>query len=214
MCSPLFSITAWHLLLHEQSNVLHSSMDIFSHSPFKLVHSSSMFFGFISFALSFSNFQTFSIGFMSGLWAGHSVTVTSFSERNVLTDFSVWYGALSCINTAGWFITVLKLGTCFFNITLYTVVLILPCSLTKGPVQATAIMPCTITLPLPNLMQLLVHWGKYRSLGLRWTNLLLSQPNRLNLDSSLKWTQSYYSLVHMTCSVANFNWLILFFFEM
>ena len=44
------------LLLHERINVLHSSTDIFSHSPFKLFHSSSTFFAFFSLALSFSNF--------------------------------------------------------------------------------------------------------------------------------------------------------------
>ena len=40
------------------------------------------------------------------------------------------HGTLSCINKAGWLIAVLKLGTtCFFNISLYTVALILLCSL-------------------------------------------------------------------------------------
>ena len=122
----------------------------------------------------------------------------------------MWHRVLSCINTAGWLIAVLKLGTCFFNISLYTVALILPCSLTRGPVPVTEIMPNPITLPPPNLTLLLVHWGDYRSLGLRWTNLLSSQPKRLNL-THLKWTQSS---VHKTCSVANFNRLILFFLEM
>ena len=154
MCRPLLSKTAWHLLLHKQINVLHWSTDIFSHSPFKLVHSSLTFLGFFSLALSFSNFQTFSIGFMSGLWAGHSITVTSSSERNVLTDFAVWHRALFCINTAGWLIAVFKLGTSFFNISLYTVALNLSCSLTRGPVPAAEIMPNTITIPPPNLMLL------------------------------------------------------------
>ena len=113
---------------------MHSSTDTFSHSPFKLVHSSSTFLGFFSWVHSFSHFQMFSIGFMSDLWAGHSIKVTSFPERNVLTYFAVWHGALSCINTAGWLIAVLKLGTtCFFKSPLSTVVLILPCSLTRGP---------------------------------------------------------------------------------
>ena len=157
MCRPLLSITAWHLLLHKWINVLHSSMDIFSDSPFKLIHSSSMFLEFFSLALSFSNFQTFWIGFMSGLWAGRSITVTSSSERNVLIDFAMWYRVLSC---------------CFFNIPLYTVVLILPCSQIRSPVPVAEIMPNTITLHLPNLMLLLVHWGEYRFLGLHLMNLL------------------------------------------
>ena len=128
---------------------------------------------------------------MSGFWVGHSITVTSSSERNVLTVFTVWHRALSCINIAGWLIAVLKLGiTCFFDISLYTVVLILPYSLTRGPIPAAEIMPNTIILPLPNLTLLLVHSGKYCSFGQRQMNLLLSQPNRLNFDSSLEHCQS------------------------
>ena len=188
MCSSLLSITAWYLWLHEQINVLHSSSDIFSHSPSKLVHSSSTFLWSFFFALSFSFFQTFSIGFVSGLWAGYSITVTFSSERNILTAFAVWHGALSYIKTAGWLIVVLKLDSCFFIISLYTVSLILPCSLTRGLVPALEIMPNTITLPLPNLTLLIEHRVEYRSLGLHRTNLLPSQPNRLNFDSSLKWT--------------------------
>ena len=215
-----------------------------------------MFLGFFSLTLSFRNFQIFSIGFMSGLWAGHSITVTSSSERNVLTDFAVWHGALSRINTAGWLIAVLKLGTAgFFNISLYTVALIQLCSLIRGSVPASEIIPNTITLLPPNsivndgvlnslrthffqlkkclwfkfglywvlkimmviflyIYWILVHWGEHRSLGLHWTNLLPSQPNRLNFDSSLKWTQPHCSSVQMTCSMANFNHLICFFLEM
>ena len=215
MCWPWLSITAWHLLRPKRINVLHSSTDISSYSPFKLVHSSSIFLGFFSLALSFYNFQTFSIGFMSGIWAGHSKTVTSSSERNVLTDFAVWHRVLSCMNTAGWWIAILKLGkTCFFNISLYTIMLILPCSLTRDPVPSSEIMPNTITLSPPNLILLFVHWGKCCSLGQCQMNLLPSQPNRLNFDSLLKWKQSHCSSIHMMCSVANFNQLILFFLEM
>ena len=173
MYGPLLSITDWYLLLHEQINVLLSSTDIFFHSPFKLVHSSLAFPGFFSLALLFSNFQTFSLGFMCWLWANHTITVTFSSERNVLTDLAVWHEVLSCINTASWLIAVLKFGTvCFFNISLYTVALILPCSLRRGPVSAAEIMPNTITLPPPNLTLLLVHWGEYLSLGLHWTKFL------------------------------------------
>ena len=101
MCSHLLSIIAWLLLLHEWINVLHSSAYFFSYSPFKLIHRSSMFLGFFSLALSLSSFQAFLIGFMSEIWAGNLITVTSSSERNVWTDFAVWNGALSYINTAG-----------------------------------------------------------------------------------------------------------------
>ena len=74
MCRSLLSITAWHLSLHERINILHLSTDIFSHYSFKLVHSSLAILRFFSLGLSFNNFQTFLIGFMSWLWAGHSIT--------------------------------------------------------------------------------------------------------------------------------------------
>ena len=147
-----------------------------------------------------------------GFARGHSITVTSSSERGVLTDFPVWLKVLSCINIAGWLIAVLKLRTtCFFNISLYTVALILLCSLSRGPIPAAEVMPNTIILPLQNLTLLLVLWGKYHSLGLHQINLLSSQLNRLTSDSSLKWTQPHCSLVHMTYSVADFNQLFVLF---
>ena len=142
MYRPLLSITAWHLLLTEQINVLNSTTVFFSHSPFKLVDISSTFLGFFSLALSFSIFQTFSIWFMSRLRANRSITVTFSSERNVLIDFAVLHGVLSCINTNDWLIAFLKLGTtCFFNISLYTVALILLCSLTKRLYQHSCQTP-------------------------------------------------------------------------
>ena len=67
ICRHLLSITAYHILLFERINVLHSPTDIIVYSLFKLVHNFSMFFGFFSFALSICNFQTFSKVFMSGL---------------------------------------------------------------------------------------------------------------------------------------------------
>ena len=75
-------------------------------------------------------------------------------------------------------------------------------------------MPNTIKLSPPNLTLLLVHWGEYRSLGLRRTNLLSSQSNGINFNLSLKWIQTHISSVRMSYSVANFNRLILFFLEM
>ena len=105
------SITAWYLLLHERINVLHSSTNIFSYSLFILIHSSSMFLGFFSSALPFSNFQTLSIGFMYGLWAGHSIIVISSSEslnkllsmtRSVILHKYSWFNYCRS-----------QLGTCF-----------------------------------------------------------------------------------------------------
>ena len=153
MCRPLLSITAWHFCYtRELMSCIHQRI----FSPILLLNEPIVLRRFLDsfpwlFHLVIPNILN-----MSGLWGGHSITVTSSSERNVL-DFAVWHRALSCINTAGW------LSTCFFNIYLYTVVLILRCSLTRSPLPATEIMPNTITLPPPNLTLLLMHWGEYCS---------------------------------------------------
>ena len=119
---------------------------------------------------------------MSGHGAGHSITVTSSLERNVLTDFALWHVALSCIDTAVLLIAVFKLDTCFFNVSLYAVVLILLCSQARGLVPAAEIMPNIVTLHPPNLTLLLVHWGEYHFLELHRTNFLPSHPNVSNFD--------------------------------
>ena len=147
------------------NNGEHSSTDIFFHSPFKLLHSSSTFLVFFSLALLFSNFLTFPKGFMPGFSVGHSITVTSSTERNVLTssternvltDIAMWHGALCCINRDGWLIAVLKWSkTCFFNISLYTLAFILPYSLTRGPTPAAEIMLNTNIFP-PSILTLLL----------------------------------------------------------
>ena len=67
--------------------------------------------------------------------------------------------------------------------------------------------------PLPNFTVFLTHWGDKRSLFERLKNLLPSDPNKLNLDSSLKWTIFYCSSVHMICSVAKSRRTFWFFFE-
>ena len=59
----------------------------------------------------------------------------------------------------------------------------------------------------------LTHWGDKRSPFLRLTNLLPSDPNKLNLDSSLKWTIFHCSSVHRICSAAKSRRTVRFFFE-
>ena len=67
--------------------------------------------------------------------------------------------------------------------------------------------------PPPNFTVFLTHWGDKRSPFLRLTNFLPSDPNKLNLDSSLKWTIFHCSSVHKICSVAKSRRTFWFFFE-
>ena len=175
MCRALLSIASWYILLQEQINVFHSSTDKFSVSPFKLFHSSSTILGFFFFGISFSNFQIFPNLFVFELWTAHNINI--LLRKKCLNR----YGALSCINTANWLITVLKLGTCFLTISLYTFALILPRSLGRGPLPVAETISDTITFSPPNLTVLLVHWAEYHSLGLHWKNLLSSQLKKVKL---------------------------------
>ena len=70
-----------------------------------------------------------------------------------------------------------------------------------SPTPIEGIIPPPLRLP-PNFTVFLSHWGDKRSPFSHLTNLLPSEPNNLNLDSSLKWTIFHCSSVHRICSVA------------
>ena len=82
-----------------------------------------------------------------------------------------------------------------------------------GPTPAEEIIPHTITLPPPNFTVFLTHWGDKHSTILHLINLLSSDPTKLNLDSSLKWTIFLCSSVNTICSVVKSRWTFWFFFE-
>ena len=58
-----------------------------------------------------------------------------------------------------------------------------------------------------------MHWGDKCSPFLHLTILLSSDPNKSNLDSSLKWIIFHYSSVHRICSVVMSKRTFWFFFE-
>ena len=67
--------------------------------------------------------------------------------------------------------------------------------------------------PPPNFIVFLTHCRDKRSPFLSHTNLLPSDPNKLHIDSSLKWTIFHCSSVHQICSVAKSRRTFRFFFE-
>ena len=91
--------------------------------------------------------------------------------------------------------------------------LILPWKQTMGPTLVEEIVPYTITFLPPNFTVFLTHWGEKRFPALRFTNHLPSDPNKLNLDSSLKWTIFHCSSLHRICSVAKSRRTFWFFFK-
>ena len=84
----------------------------------------------------------------------------------------------------------------------------------NGSTHAEEITPLrTITLSPPNLTDFLTHWGVKRSPLLRLINRLPLDPNKVNLDSSLKWTIFHYSSVRRIYSVAKSRRTFWFYFE-
>ena len=81
-----------------------------------------------------------------------------------------------------------------------------------GLTPAEEIIPHAFTPP-PNFTVFYAHWGDKRSPFLRLTNRLASDPNMLNLDSSLKWTIFHWYSVHRICSVAKTRRKFGFFLE-
>ena len=118
----LLSITAWHLLLHERTNVSHLTTDIFSHPPFWFVHSSSTFLEFFPNILNNSNILLKKKCLKRLPWVIWSVILRRYS-RLINCSFQIRYN--------------------MFLQNLFA--LILPCSLTRGPQPAVEIMPNTIT---------------------------------------------------------------------
>ena len=68
-------------------------------------------------------------------------------------------------------------------------------------------------IPPPNFTVFLTHWEDKRSPFLRLIDILPSDPNKLKLDSSLKWTIFHCSSAHRTCPGAKSRRTFWFFFE-
>ena len=143
-------------------------------------------------------FHTFSLGFISGFSGGHFTTAIPSSSRKLNTVLAFWQGALSCINIGVSTDSLLKWRrVCFFinpgtNITAKT---------NNGSNSRGRNPPTHHYAPPPNLTVFLTHWGDKRSPFLRHTNLLPSDRNKLNLDSSQKWTIFHCSSVYTICFV-------------
>ena len=52
--------------------------------------------GFLAITLVFKSRHKFSIGFRSGLWLGHSRTLTSLSLNHFFSTLAVYFASLSC----------------------------------------------------------------------------------------------------------------------
>ena len=91
MAKPLFLITASKRFLYLLTRFLHVSTGILAHSSFANVSRFLMLDGLLVITHFFNSLHRFSNGFKSGLWLGHSKTLTSFFRNHALTTLAVCF---------------------------------------------------------------------------------------------------------------------------
>ncbi len=94
-CNPLQSITAWSLERIDITRRWVSSLVMLCQASTATVFSSCLFLGHFPFSFVFSKWNACSIGFRSGDWLGHCITVHFFPFKNSLVAFAVCFGSLS-----------------------------------------------------------------------------------------------------------------------
>ncbi len=95
VANPLQSITAWSLERIDITRRWVSSLVMLCQASTATVFSSCLFFGHFPFSFVFSKWNACSIGFRSGDWLGHCITVHFFPFKNSLVAFAVCFGSLS-----------------------------------------------------------------------------------------------------------------------
>ena len=91
MARPLFLITASKWFLYLLTRILHVSTGILAHSPLAKASRFLMLDGFRAITPFFNSLHRFSNGFKSGLWLGHSKTLTSLFRSHALTNLAVCF---------------------------------------------------------------------------------------------------------------------------
>ena len=161
---------------------------LFYSSP-STVHNCSVVFGFIALERSPRIFQTFSIGFSSGLWVGQSITMAFSSLKKLMTCILVTGGIV--LHEHIWLIGWISRYRQNMSFTLQW-------QRTNGRIHSADIIPQTMTLSPSNLTVILIHVGDNFSPTPRRTYLLLSDRNKLNFYSPLKCTVCHFSSDHVT----------------
>ncbi len=95
VANPLQSITAWSLERIDITRRWVSSLVMLCQASTATVFSSCLFLGHFPFSFVFSKWNACSIGFRSGDWLGHCITVHFFPFKNSLVAFAVCFGSLS-----------------------------------------------------------------------------------------------------------------------
>lgn len=153
----------------------------------------------------------FSIGLRSGLWTGHVFSSIFFSFKDLLYPFCcvTWSVVLhehSGVMNAKKEPYVVEEGSETFAFTL-------PCICIRGPTHAAGKHVSNHEFILNLSLTLCTLWVQSCS-SLSPYIMFLSDPNKLNLLSSLKWNWDQFSSVHTTCSSAKLSWAFWFYLLM
>lgn len=155
--------------------------------------------------LSPSIVQRLSIEFKLGFCAGQFITWIFSLQKNPVTRFPVWRRMLSCRKRHSWFGNARNdRVTC--SLTKFKQILAFIVSLicTREPNLSEEIILHTMMLPSPNLAVFFRNLDFNQSSVKHLTYCLPSEPTKLNMLSSLKWTfDQFLSLPQFTWASAN-----------
>ncbi len=214
VANPLQSITAWSLERIDITRRWVSSLVMLCQAVF----SSCLFLGHFPFSFVFSKWNACSIGFRSGDWLGHCITVHFFPFKNSLVAFAVCFGSLSICtvkrrpmsseafgwiwadniarNTSEFILLLLSAVTSSIN--------------TREPVPLAAIHAHAMTLPPPCFTDEVVCLGSWAVPFLLHTLLFPSLWYKLILVSSVHRMLFQNCEGFFRCRLANSNLAFLF----
>ena len=89
-------MTASRRLWYVSTSFQHFSCGMLAHSSLAKASSWVRLVSFLAITLVFKSRHKFSIGFRSGLWLGHSRTLTSLSLNQFVTTLAACFRSLSC----------------------------------------------------------------------------------------------------------------------
>ncbi len=218
VANPLQSITAWSLERIDITRRWVSSLVMLCQASTATVFSSCLFLGHFPFSFVFSKWNACSIGFRSGDWLGHCITVHFFPFKNSLVAFAVCFGSLSICtvkrrpmsseafgwiwadniarNTSEFILLLLSAVTSSIN--------------TREPVPLAAIHAHAMTLPPPCFTDEVVCLGSWAVPFLLHTLLFPSLWYKLILVSSVHRMLFQNCEGFFRCRLANSNLAFLF----
>ena len=189
---PFIRMTSFNRFGTESTNFSVTSVPIPCQTRSKDCFSSASFFGFSFFILLSTSSHICSMGFKSGESGGHLSSSISFSFNQCVTIWARCFGSLSCYMTHSLprFNIFIGSDKFFCKISRYTSPVMFPSIKTRFSTPHDEKQPQHFTFPPPYFTVGTVHFGSSSSFGVRHTITLPSDPNRLNLLSSVHNTLS------------------------